>query len=164
MSTSSAAEPSCPQTKPSIDETQQQIIDEFASIGDPLSQYEYLLEFSAELPTLPASNKTDDNLVKGCQSRAWLILGNRNGAISIKADSETLIIRGVLFLLIEALDGQPLAEVARADIRFLEEANLMDTFTSSRRDGVHKIVERIVSYAGEHAGTAEERGAADEDA
>lgn len=164
MSKSSTTEPSCPQTKPSIDEIQQQIIDEFASIGDPLSQYEYLLEFSAELPELPASDKTDDNLVKGCQSRAWLILGKRNGAISIKADSETLIIRGVLFLLIEALDGQPLAEVARADIRFLEDANLLDTFTASRRDGIHKVVESIASFACAHAGIAEGRGAADEEA
>ena len=119
--------------EPSINQIQDEIVEEFLSIGDPLSQYEYLLE--------------DENLVKGCTSKAWLAMENCEGHLSLEAASDTLIIRGILCLLIDVLDGQPLKEVAEADLYFLEKAQLMSTFTSSRRQGIGSVVQTIREFA-----------------
>ena len=135
---------------PSIDKLQEDIVEDFLSIGDPFSQYEYLIEFAASLPHLSEELKTEDNLVKGCQSRAWLVMEACNGNISLKADSDTLIVRGILHLLINVLDGQALYAVANADLFFLEKADLMATFTASRRSGIESIVKAIRQFAKEH--------------
>ncbi|RDB63741.1 Fe-S metabolism protein SufE [Gordonibacter sp. 28C] len=131
----------------SIAELQDKIVDDFLAIGDPLSQYEYLLEFAASLPKLDAQNKIDENLVEGCQSRVWLILECKNDRLSLTADSDTLIVRGILNLLIEILDGQSCSEVAAADLYFLREANLMMTFNEARRKGIGSAIASIKAYA-----------------
>lgn len=141
-----------------IDQQQDDIVDDFLSIGDPLSQYEYLIEFAAALPTLDEAFKTDEHLVKDCQSRAWLVLENHSGALSIKADSDTLIVRGVLELIIELLDGRPLRDVARAEIYFPEKAELMTTFSASRRQGIGSIIATIKRFAREACETCERCG------
>ncbi|MDO5117162.1 MAG: SufE family protein [Eggerthellaceae bacterium] len=136
--------------KRTINQQQDDIVEDFLSIGDPLSQYEYLIEFATALPALDEAFKVDENLVKDCQSRAWLVMENCAGALSIKADSDTLIVRGVLELLIEVLDGRPLREVAEADIYFPEKAELMTTFSASRRQGIGSIIATIKRFA-QHA-------------
>lgn len=138
------------QTSP-IDKRQEEIVEDFLSIGDPLSQYEYLIEFAATLPHLPEELKTKSNLVKGCQSRAWLVMETKDETFSLRADSDTLIIRGILHLLINVLDGQQLCAVASAELFFLEKANLMITFSASRRQGIKSVVETIRQFAKEHA-------------
>ena len=90
----------------SIEERQDDIVADFLSIDDPLSQYEYLLEFAAALPALDEAQKTDENLVEGCQSQVWLVLEDRGGRLGLQADSDTLIVRGVLQLLVQVVDGQ----------------------------------------------------------
>lgn len=130
-----------------IDQQQEDIVFDFLSIGDPLSQYEYLIEFATALPALDEACKVDENLVKGCQSRAWLVMENVAGRLSVKADSDTLIVRGILELLVELLDGRPLSEVAEADIYFPEKAQLMTTFNASRRQGIGSIVATIKRFA-----------------
>jgi len=133
--------------KRTINQQQDDIVEDFLSIGDPLSQYEYLIEFATALPALDEASKVDENLVKDCQSRAWLVMENRADAHSVKADSDTLIVRGVLELLIEVLDGRPLREVAEADIYFPEKAELMTTFSASRRQGIGSIIATIKRFA-----------------
>lgn len=138
-----------------IAQQQDTIIEDFLTIGDPLSQYEYLIEFAAALPALDETLKTDDHLVKDCQSQAWLVLENRDGALSLQADSDTLIVRGVLELLIELLDGRPLAAVADAVIDFPEKAQIMTTFSASRRQGVASMVKQIQGFARQECGRGE---------
>lgn len=133
--------------EPSINQIQDEIVEEFLSIGDPLSQYEYLLEYAGALQPMNDLLKTDENLVKGCTSKAWLAMENCEGHLSLEAASDTLIIRGILCLLIDVLDGQPLKEVAEADLYFLEKAQLMSTFTSSRRQGIGSVVQTIREFA-----------------
>lgn len=130
-----------------IEETQRTIVAEFAALDDVLDQYELLLRYAAELPELPLSLRTNDRVVEGCQSTAWLDLSYRDGAIFIQGDSETLIIRGIINLIIRVLSGQPADAVANADIFFLEDADLMVTFNASRRAGVARILEKIQEYA-----------------
>ena len=138
------------QAKKTIDELQDQIVEDFQSIGDPLSQYEYLLEFAGTLPELPAEYKVDENLVEGCQSRVWLRMGAEGGCLSLAADSDTLIVRGILHLLINVLGDQPLADVAAANIYFLEKADLMMTFNDARRKGIGSTVATIKRFAAEN--------------
>lgn len=126
---------------------QDAIVEDFRSIGDPLSQYEYLLEFAASLPALGIEDRTDRNLVADCQSQAWLALEAKDGRLVLRADSDTLIVRGILRLLIDVLDGQRLADVASADLYFLEEAELMMTFSGARRKGIGSIVSSIRRFA-----------------
>jgi cysteine desulfuration protein SufE len=130
-----------------INERQDEIVDEFLSIGDLLSQYEYLIEFAASLPSLEEGLKNNENLVKGCQSQAWLVMKLDNGRLSLQADSNTLIVRGILYLLIDVLDGQQSEDVATASIYFLEKAELMTTFSASRRQGIGSIIASIKQFA-----------------
>lgn len=134
-----------------INELQDKVVDDFQSIGDPLSQYEYLLEFAGSLPALPAQDKADDNLVEGCQSQVWLVMAAEDGRLVLAADSDTLIVRGILHLLIDVLGGQRLTDVAAADIYFLQKADLMMTFNDSRRKGIGSTVATIKRFAAEHA-------------
>ncbi len=131
----------------SIDKQQDDIVRRFQSIGDPLSQYEYLIEFASKLEPMDENSKTDENLVKGCQSKAWLSLENRDGFLRMQAASDTLIIRGVLYLLREVLDGKPLQDVAAATIYFPEKADIVATFSSSRRSGVKSLIATIQDFA-----------------
>lgn len=130
-----------------IDQQQDDIVEDFLTIGDPLSQYEYLIEFATALPALDDALKTEEHLVKDCQSQAWLVMENRGGALSLAADSDTLIVRGVLELLIELLDGRPLCDVAAAEIYFPQKAELMTTFSASRRQGIASIIAQIQGFA-----------------
>ncbi len=140
------------QDKDTIDDLQNEIVEDFTSIGDPLSQYELLLQVAASLPTLDDALKIDENLVKGCQSQVWLILGAEDGRLSMVADSDTLIVRGILSLLITVLDGQPFEDVAASDIRFIGEADLMLTFNDERRKGIGTIIGNIKRFAADHVG------------
>ena len=135
----------------SIEERQDDIVADFLSIDDPLSQYEYLLEFAAALPALDEAQKTDENLVEVCQSQVWLVLEDRGGRLGLQADSDTLIVRGVLQLLVQVVDGQPLEDVAQATIDFPARADLMATFNDARRKGVGSIIATIKAFAAAHA-------------
>lgn len=134
-----------------IDDAQERVISEFRAIDDPLGQYECLLGYAAALSPLDSDLKTDDNLVEGCQSRVWLSLDCDDGLFAMRADSDTLIIRGVLYLLGEVLSGQPCVEVARAELTFLERAELTATFDSARRKGVASVIAGIQRFAAAHA-------------
>lgn len=126
---------------------QDEIVQDFASIGDLLSQYEYLLEYAASLPVMENEEKSEKNLVEGCQSRVWLSMAVSDGRLSLRADSDTLIVRGILHLLINVLDGRRLDEVAKATIYFPEKAGLMATFDEARRKGIASVVASIRRFA-----------------
>ena len=96
----------------SIDEKQAKIAREFQELGDGFEQYAYLIELSVALPPLPEEKKTDDRLVKGCQSHVWLDLRTEDSAFAFDADSDTLILKGVLYLLREIFNGQQPEAVA----------------------------------------------------
>ena len=129
--------------KKTIDELQDQIVEDFQSIGDPLSQYEYLLEFAGTLPELPAEYKVDENLVEGCQSRVWLRMGAEGGCLSLAADSDTLIVRGILSLMVSLLDGRTACEIGAANIAFIEKTDLKAAFSDDRLNGFTSICATI---------------------
>ena len=141
-----------------IDEKQAKIAQDFQGLGDGFEQYAYLIELSVALPPLPEEKKTDDRLVKGCQSHVWLDLRVEDGALSFDADSDTLILKGVLYLLREIFNGEPPGAVAAAKVRFLEQTEIMATFDADRQKGIGYIIQQIQRFAAAHNGVTEKGG------
>lgn len=131
----------------SIREIQDEIIKDFVDMGDSFDQYSYLIELSCMLPPLPEELKTGENAVEGCQSSVWLDMHAEQGIFRFQSDSNTLIIKGILFILQEMLSGQPLSDVASAEIDFLQKTAIMDTFESDRRKGLGFVIRRLQSFA-----------------
>ena len=136
--------------KQRIDEIHDQIVSDFQEIGDGFDQYAYLIELSVQLPGLPEDKKTEDRLVKGCQSHVWLDMRAEGGAFRFDADSDTLILKGILWLLREIFDGQPLTDVANARIWFFAQTEIMATFDADRQKGIGYIIRTIQSFAATH--------------
>lgn len=134
-----------------IERIQTQIIQEFNAIGDSFDQYSYLIELACQLPALPDSEKTEEHLIKGCHSLVYLLIHVEDGRLYVRADSNTLILKGVLFLLIQMFSGQPVGEIAKARVRFLSETALMETFESDRQKGIGYIIQKIQTTAAAYA-------------
>ena len=118
----------------SIEERQDDIVAEVPLPSTtPLSRYEYLLEFAAALPALDEAQKTDENLVEGCQSQVWLVLEDRGGRLGLQATPTPSSSAACCQLLVQVVDGQPLEDVAQATIDFPARADLMATFNDARR-------------------------------
>jgi len=126
-----------------IEEKQLSIVDDFMMMGDGFSKYSYLVELSGLLPPMDKTKKTEDNLVRGCQSRVWLAAGVENGRFYFEADSDTFIIKGVLYLLREVLWGQPAKDVAEAKLDFLGKADITATFNADRQKGIGYVVKTL---------------------
>ena len=131
-----------------IGQIQDEIVAEFEMIGDGFDQYSYLIELSCIFVPMRAGLKTDDRAVRGCQSHVWLdIFQDGDGLFQFEADSDTLIIKGVLFLLQRTLCGQRPAEVASAEIDFLARTAIMETFGQDRRHGIGQVVRTLQQAA-----------------
>lgn len=132
-----------------INEIQEKIVSDFLEMGDGFDQYAYLIELSVQLRGLPEEKKTDDRLVKGCQSHVWLDMCMEDGAFFFDGDSDTLILKGVLFLLQDIFGGQPLEEVAKAKIWFFDQTEIMATFDADRQKGIGFIIRTMQDFASE---------------
>jgi len=130
-----------------IREAQQRMVVRFTEMDDPLFTYELLIDAGRRLERLLEAEKTDWRKVKGCQSQAWLKLSAPGGAFRMEADSDTLVVCGILEMLTEAFNGASCAAVAAAPVDFLQEAGVMDTFDATRRAGISRIIEDIRAFA-----------------
>lgn len=130
-----------------IQETEQAIIDEFANFDEWLDKYSYLIELGHECPEIDEKHKTEENLIKGCQSRVWLHCDHRDGRLYFQADSDAVITKGIITLLIRVFDGQPAAEVRDADISFLDVIGLKEHLSPTRSNGLTSMVKQIKMYA-----------------
>lgn len=130
-----------------IDEIQEEIISEFEEIGDAFDQYAYLLELSVMHPRFPKEEKLPERAVKGCQSHVWLKIDSKDGVFHFTSDSDTLIIKGVLYLLEQCLCGQKCDDVAKAEITFLSRTELMETFESDRQKGIGYVIRALKEAA-----------------
>lgn len=129
-----------------IRKKQDQLIEKFNALGDCFEQYTYLIALSAKLQPMVDSDRTEDNLVKGCQSKVWLKIRLNDGIITISADSDTLIIKGVLYILIDLLSGCTPSEIELYELDFLEKTQLAETFASDRLNGISSIVTTIKKH------------------
>ena len=132
----------------SINEVQDEIIDEFAILGDDKeSTVFYIMELGDNLEHLEDKYRTDSNLIKGCQSKVWLkaeLSGNR---LLLQADSNTDITKGLISLLIRVLSGQNLADIIKADLYFIEKIGMHNVIGSQRSNGLASMIKQIKLYA-----------------
>lgn len=126
-----------------LDQKQQDIIDEFAIYEDWMDKYEYIIELGKELPVIAEEKKTDDRLIDGCQSRVWLETEVVDGKMSFTADSDAIITKGIIGLLIRVLNNENPKEVATADLRFINEIGLHEHLSPTRSNGLASMVKRI---------------------
>ena len=130
-----------------IQEIEQQIIDEFANFDEWLDKYSYLIELGKECPAIEEKDKTESNLIKGCQSRVWLSCENREGKLYFRADSDAVITKGIITLLIRAFDGQTPQDILDADLQFIDVIGLKEHLSPTRSNGLTSMLKQIKLYA-----------------
>jgi len=122
-------------------------IDDLNMLDDWFLQYEYLLQISADLPRIPEEERLESNKVKGCQSGVWLLLHEQEGRVRVQADSEALIIRGMLAVIVSLLDGRRPEEIAEYKPRFISETNIKEQISTDRFHGIHEVIRKIQEFA-----------------
>lgn len=131
----------------SITEYEQTFIDDLNELDDWFLQYEYLLQISADMPHIPAERRTEENRVKGCQSGVWLEMEYTDGKVHVNADSEALIIRGILSIAVYVLDGRTPGEIISFSPRYITETNIRKQITTDRFNGLSSVVETVKAFA-----------------
>ena len=130
-----------------LEEKKQEIIEEFSLYEEWLDKYEYLIELGKNLAPFPEEKKTEDRLIKGCQSRVWLDSELRDGSLYFMADSDAVITRGIISLLIGVYSGRPAQEIAADDFAFVQEIGLKENLSPTRANGLASMIERIREIA-----------------
>ncbi len=130
-----------------IAEIQSEITDEFNILEDWMEKYEYIIELGKDLPMIDDKYKTDDNLIKGCQSRVWLHADEQNGKIIYSADSDAIITKGIVAILIRVLSNQNAEEIATADLAFIDEIGFKEQLSQTRANGLVSMIKEIKFYA-----------------
>ena len=130
-----------------IQETEQQIISEFAVFDEWLDRYAYLIDLGRDCPAIDERDKNDSNLIRGCQSRVWLSCQCRDGRLYFRADSDAVITRGIVALLIRAFDGHTPQEILDADLAFIDAIGLREHLSPTRSNGLTAMVKQMKMYA-----------------
>ena len=133
-----------------ISEVEQTYIDDLNMLDDWFLQYEYLLEISSDMQTIPKNEKTDENKVKGCQSGVWLVLKCVGDKLHVEADSYALIIRGILAIIVGIFDGRSKDEIASFTPSFIEKTNIKKQISTDRFNGINSVMDTIINFAKEN--------------
>ncbi|MDC3257826.1 SufE family protein [Flavobacteriales bacterium] len=131
----------------SIDIIQNEIIDDFNMFDDWMQKYEYLIELGKDLPLLNNSYKIEDNLIKGCQSQVWLHAEKKNDTIIFTADSDAIMTKGIIALLIRVLSHHSPQEIAESELNFITEIGLTDQLSPTRANGLVSMIKQMKIYA-----------------
>jgi len=130
-----------------INERQDEIIDEFTGLDDWMDRYQLLIDIGNDQDPLPEQYKTDQNLIDGCQSRVWLQADYRDGRIFFAAESDALIVKGIVSLLIRVLSNATPQEIIDADLYFIDQIGLKDHLSPTRSNGLVAMVKQMRLYA-----------------
>lgn len=131
----------------SIEKIQQEIIEEFAVYEDWMDKYSYLIELGNELENLDPKDKNDQNLIKGCQSRVWLVADYKNGKIEFRGESDAVIVKGLVALLLRVVSGRTPKEIMDNDLHFIDDIGLKQHLSPTRSNGLLAMVKQIRLYA-----------------
>ena len=126
-----------------LKEVQEEIVDDFSMYDEWLDKYEYLIELGKNLDAYPEEKKTDDRLIKGCQSRVWLDWGMEEGRLYFSADSDAIITKGIISLLISVYSGRTPEEIASDDFSFLDRIGLKENLSPTRANGLVSMIRTI---------------------
>ena len=130
-----------------IKEIQNEIIDEFSMFDDWMQRYEYIIELGKSLPLINEEYKTDENLIKGCQSKVWLHGEEKDGNIVFTADSDAILTKGIIAILIRAFSNQKAEDIINADTQFIDEIGLKEHLSATRANGLVSMIKNIKMYA-----------------
>ena len=131
-----------------INEKEQEIIDEFSDIDDWMDRYAYIIDLGNALPPIDEKLKTPDRLIEGCQSRVWLNAEQApDGKVVFTADSDAIIVKGMISLLVSVLSGHTPDEILDADLRFIDEIGLSEHLSPTRSNGLRAMVKQMKMYA-----------------
>lgn len=130
-----------------IKEVQEDIIAEFQMFDDWMQRYEYLIDLGKSLPLIEDQYKVDDNIIKGCQSRVWLHAEGGKEAVHFTADSDAILTKGLIALLIRVFDKQPAEQISGADLYFLDQIGLKEHLSPTRANGLLSMVKQMKFYA-----------------
>jgi cysteine desulfuration protein SufE len=133
--------------KLTVQEIQNEIIDEFALLEDWESKYEYIIDLGKKLSPLPEAYKTEDNIIKGCQSRVWLHAEKANNEVVYVADSDALIVKGLAALLIRVLSHQSPETIKQADLYFIDRIGMTQHLAQTRANGLFSMLKQMKNYA-----------------
>lgn len=131
----------------SIDEIQDEIIDEFSVFDDWMDKYALLIDLGNSLPPIEEKYKTNENLIEGCQSRVWLQADYRDGRIWFQAESDAIIVKGIVSLLVRVLSGRTPDEILNADLYFIDRIGLTEHLSPTRSNGLVAMVKQMRMYA-----------------
>ena len=130
-----------------INEAQDEVIEEFSDFTDWMDKYQLLIDLGNELQPLDAKYKTEDNLIDGCQSRVWLQADMHDGLLYFTAESDALIVKGIISLLIRVLSGHTPQEIAEADLYFIDRIGLREHLSPTRANGLLAMLKQMKLYA-----------------
>ena len=132
---------------PSINELQDEVIETFSDLTDWMDKYQMLIDLGNELEVLDEKYKTENNLIDGCQSRVWIQCDHIDGKLVFTADSDALIVKGIIALLIGVLSGHSPKEIIDCELYFVEEIGLKDQLSPTRSNGLLAMIKQIRAYA-----------------
>ena len=130
-----------------IEEIEQEIIEEFSLFDSWDDKYEYIIDLGKKLPVLEDQHKKDENKVRGCQSTVWLVADYKDGRIFYRADSDAMIVKGLISMLIRVLSGQTPDDIVNAKLDFIREIGMMSHLAQTRSNGLLAMVKQMKNYA-----------------
>jgi len=130
-----------------IEEVQQEIVDEFSMFEDWMDKYAYLIELGNDLPELDAKDKSDQHIIKGCQSRVWLVAELQDGKIHFRGESDAVIVKGLVALLLRVVSGRTPGELINNELHFIDDLGLKQHLSPTRSNGLLAMVKQIRLYA-----------------
>jgi cysteine desulfuration protein SufE len=131
----------------SIKEIQEEIIDEFSMFDDWMQRYEYIIDLGKKLPLIKEEFKTDDNIIKGCQSKVWLKGEQNDYKIIFTADSDAILTKGIIAILIRVFSNQNAFDILAADTDFIDKIGLKEHLSPTRANGLVSMIKNIKMYA-----------------
>lgn len=130
-----------------IQQIQTEIIDEFSMFDDWEERYQYMIDLGKSLPLIKEEYKTEDNIIKGCQSKVWLKGEQTEGKIVFTADSDAILTKGIIAILIRTFSNQKPADILEADLKFIDEIGLKEHLSATRANGLVSMIKNIKMYA-----------------
>ncbi|WP_353147764.1 SufE family protein [Flavobacterium sp.] len=130
-----------------IKEIQNEIVSEFSMFDDWMERYEYIIELGKGLPIIEEHFKTEDNIIKGCQSKVWVHAEENNGKVFFSADSDAILTKGIIAILIRAFSNQTPAAILEANTDFVDEIGLKEHLSATRANGLVSMIKKIKMYA-----------------
>lgn len=130
-----------------IQEIQEEIVDEFSMFDDWMQRYEYIIELGKSLPLIDEQYKTEENIIKGCQSKVWVHAEQQENKVVFTADSDAILTKGIIAILIRTFSNQTPKQILDADTNFIDEIGLKEHLSPTRANGLVSMIKQIKMYA-----------------